>query len=208
MSAPENNGPEAESTGNPVKEMFLLAALYLPLGFFLWFSFGSALMWPAGRLVGGLLTGVYPEVFEAVVQFGKSFEVQTHVQLERLIEGRVALVTFDVNPMIYAWGMALLFGLVMATPLEGRRRLLQLAIGFAVISLVTAWGVFWNTWMILAFNAGAEGAAAVTVSGLSPTLIALCYQLGYLMLPAVVPVATWILMNRPFLEQIAFGRRT
>jgi hypothetical protein len=31
-------------------------------------------------------------------------------------------------------------------------------------------------------------------------LIALCYQLGYLMFPAVVPVATWILMNRAFIE--------
>lgn len=196
------------SAGNPVREMFILAALYLPLGFFLWFSFASALMWLPGRAVDGLLTGLYPAIFEDVVQFGKSYEVQTRIQIEQLVQGRVALITMDMNPKIFAWGMALIFGLVMATPLSGRRRFLQLLIGYALLTVVTAWGVFWNVWVNLAFGAGPEGAAAVQSVGLSPTAIALCYQLGYLMLPAITPVAAWILMNRAFLETVAFGRRT
>ncbi len=36
--------------------------------------------------------------------------------------------------------------------------------------------------------------------GLPMDMIALFYQLGYLMLPAVIPVATWILLNRAFIE--------
>lgn len=199
---------DSESTGNPVREMFLLSALYLPLGFFLWFSFGSALMWLPGRIVDGLLVGMYPDLFEAVVQFGKSYEIQTLVQFDRLVEGRIALATFDINPMVYAWGMALIFGLIMATPLSGRRRLLQLAIGYALLTIVTTWGVFWEVWVKMAFNVGPEGAAAVMAAGIPQTMIALCYQLGYLMLPAVMPVAAWILMNRAFLEEVAFDQRT
>jgi len=197
---------EEEEEGNPVKEMFLLAALYLPLGFFLWFSFGSALMWFPSKLAEWALTGLYPELFERVVQFGYQLEIQTAIRMERMVEGRVALLNNDVNPMIYAWGMALLFGLIMATPMRARIRAVQLLVAYLVISVVTAWGVFWQTWTDLAFRIGPEAAAAVAQAGPSPTLIALCYQLGYLMLPAVVPLATWILMNRPFLERVAFNR--
>lgn len=198
--------PDDGEQGNPVKEMFLLAALYLPLGFFLWFSFGSALMWFPSRLAEWALTGLYPDLFERVVQFGYQLEIQTAIRMERMVEGRVALLNNDVNPMIYAWGMALLFGLIMATPMSARVRALQLVVAYLVISVVTAWGVFWQTWTDLAFRIGPEAAAAVAQSGPSPTLIALCYQLGYLMLPAVVPLATWILMNRAFLERVAFNR--
>lgn len=196
-----------EQQGNPIKEMFLLAALYLPLGFFLWFSFASALMWFPSRISEWMLAGFHPDLFERVVQLGYKLEIQTTIRMERLVEGRVALLNNDVNPMIYAWGMALLFGLVMATPMSARRRALQLVIAYLAISLVTAWGVYWQTWTDLAFRIGPEAVAAVARSGLSPTLIALCYQLGYLMLPAVVPVATWILMNRQFLEKVAFDHR-
>ena len=195
-----------EEEGNPVKEMFLLAALYLPLGFFLWFSFGSALMWFPSKLAEWTLTGLYPDLFERVVQFGYQLEIQTAIRMERMVEGRVALLNNNVNPMIYAWGMALLFGLIMATPMGAKARALQLVVAYLMISIVTAWGIFWQTWTDLAFRIGPEAAAAVAEAGPSPTLIALCYQLGYLMLPAVVPLATWILMNRPFLERVAFNR--
>ncbi|NDY94961.1 exosortase H-associated membrane protein [Wenzhouxiangella limi] len=185
---------------NPVKEMFLLAALYLPLGFFLWFFAASLLMFPTARLADLLLTGFFGDIFERVVQLGFQLEVQTAVILEREVDGRMAAVNLYVNPMIYAWGMALLFGLIMATPLSVKRRLFQMTIGFVVVTLVTTWGVFWETLTDLAFRSSPEAGAAAAGLGLDMNLIALCYQLGYLMLPAVVPIATWILMNRAFIE--------
>ena len=186
--------------GNPVKEMFLLAALYLPMGFFLWFFAASLLMFPTARLADLLLTGIFGEVFEAVVQLGFQLEVQTSVVLSQQVDGRTAAVNLYINPMIYAWGMALLFGLIMATPLTIKRRLLQMGIGFTVVTLVTTWGVFWQTLTDLAFRSGPEAGAAAAALGLNMNMIALFYQLGYLMLPAVIPLATWILMNRAFIE--------
>lgn len=198
---------DKEPQGDPIKEMFLLAALYLPMGFFLWFYLAGALMWLPGRIAQMAMTGFFPEVFERVVQLGFHFEIQTLIRLERQVEGRTALLNGEINPMIYAWGMALLFGLIMATPLTVRQRIKQMLIGYVVVSVVTAWGVFWETWTDLAFRYGPASAQVVAASGLPTTMIALFYQLGYLMLPAVVPLATWILMNRPFLEQVAFTRR-
>ena len=200
------NAAEPEESGNPIKEMFLLAALYLPMGFFLWFYLAGVLMWLPGRIAQWAMTTLFPQVFERVVQFGFHFEIQTLIRLDRQVEGRTALLNGEINPMIYAWGMALLFGLIMATPLSVRQRLKQMVIGYLVVSVVTAWGVFWETWTDLAFRYGPESAAIVASSGPPETMIALFYQLGYLMLPAVVPLATWILMNRPFLEQVVFTR--
>ncbi|MEM7055264.1 MAG: exosortase H-associated membrane protein, partial [Pseudomonadota bacterium] len=145
--------------------------------------------------------------FERVVQLQFKFEIQTSIQMARQVEGQVALLNVFINPMIYAWGMALLFGLIMATPLTIKRRIVQMLIGYAVVSVVVIWGVFWETWKDLAFRLGPEAATMVAESSFSPTMIALFYQLGYLMLPAVVPVTCWILMNRPFLEEVVFTRK-
>jgi len=196
-----------ERADNPVKEMFILAALYLPLGFFLWFFLASGLMFPTSRLVDWLLTGLYPDIFERVVQLGFRFEVQTSVILPQQVDGQQVALNLDINPMIYAWGLALLFGLAMATPARGLRRVLQLLIGFVVVTLVTTWGVFWEVWRDMAFLMGPQAAAAVQSTNLSATAIALCYQLGYLMFPGVIPIAAWILMNRPFIEQLVESRR-
>ncbi|WP_376692669.1 exosortase H-associated membrane protein [Wenzhouxiangella sp. EGI_FJ10409] len=199
---------EEETGANPVKEMFILAALYLPLGFFLWFFMASGLMFPTSQLVEWLLTGLYPDLFEQVVQLGFHFEVQTSVVLPQEVDGQSVALNLDINPMIYAWGLALLFGLIMATPARGLRRIVQLLIGFVVVTLVTTWGVFWEIWRDMAFLMGPQAAAAVQSTNLSATAIALCYQLGYLMFPGVIPIAAWILMNRPFIELLVENRRS
>jgi len=200
----ENEHSASESESNPVKEMFLLAALYLPLGFFMWFFAASLLMLPARMVSQFVLTLFHGSVFERIFQDDFYFEIQTSVQLPNT-EGGVPLLTWDVNPMLYAWGMALLFGLIMATPLKVTQRLGQMLIGFTAVTLVTVWGVYWEVWKDMAFRWSeqfpVEVAPLMDATALNPTVIALFYQLGYLMFPAVVPMACWILMNRKFIEK-------
>lgn len=203
----EESAQAAEKSGNPVKEMFLLAALYLPLGFFLWFFMASGLMFPASRLAEWLLTGLYPDYFSGIFQAGYIFEMHSPLTVTNPQDGRLMQLTWDINPMIYAWGMALLFGLIMATPMSALRRVLQMLVALVVVTFVTVWGVFWEAWRDLAFVFGPEIGEAARQSGLSPTAIALCYQLGYLMFPGVIPIAAWILMNRPFIEKLVEHRR-
>lgn len=190
-----------DSKSNPVREMFLLALLYLPLGFFLWFFAASLVVVPARLLSELLLLGAYPDIFTQLFQDGYVFELQSSIEVTNPETGQLMPLTWVVNPMIYGWGMALLFGLIMATPLDVRRRLVQLAIGFSVITLVIVWGVFWESWRDLAFLFGPGVGQVVDDVALTPTMIALFYQMGYLMFPAVIPVATWILMNREFIDR-------
>ncbi|MDR9388733.1 MAG: exosortase H-associated membrane protein [Wenzhouxiangella sp.] len=186
--------------GNAIRQMFILALLYLPLGFFLWFFAASLLMWPSGLLAGSVLSALDGQLFERLVQLDFIFEIQTGVVLPEPVDGQQVALNLEVNPMIYAWGMALLFGLSMATPLSTLRRVAQLAVGFLVVTLITTWGVCFDALTQLAFRSGPEAAMAARGLGLSMEFIALGYQLGYLMLPGVVSVATWIVMNRAFIE--------
>jgi len=199
-NAPKENAEEEYLGGNAVRQMFILALLYLPLGFFLWFFAASLLMYPTQKMVAFLFTSLYPDVFSAVVQLDFYFEIQTLITLAQQVEGQSVALNIEVNPMIYAWGMALLFGLIMATPLNAKTRIVQMVVGFLVVSAVTSWGVFWDTLTQLAFRSGPEAAMAARGLGIPMDMIALFYQLGYLMLPAVIPVATWILLNRGFIE--------
>ena len=85
-----------------------------------------------------------------------------------------------------------------------RTRLTQLAIGYVTILAVQSWGCFWETFRTLAFDLE-HGGPVVNAIGIPPTLIALCYQFGYLILPAVVPIVLWIALNRPFIESLIAG---
>ncbi len=210
-SEPDGDTPAGDS-GYPepeysIKGMFLLAALYLPMGFFLWFFMASIVVFPAGLLSEWFLTGLFPDMFEGVEQLGFHLEIQTGIRMSEEVDGRVAALVTHINPMIYAWGIPLLFGLIMATPLGGWQRVRQCAIGFSCVIGIQVWGIVFETFRDLAFLLGPEAATAIRESWLSPTAIALCYQLGYLMLPAVTPVAAWILMNREFLEKVVLRHR-
>jgi hypothetical protein len=77
-----------------------------------------------------------------------------------------------------------------------------MALAFALIWLCQAFGMVGEALKALAFDAGAEGAAAIASVGLPPDAIAFVYQFGYLILPAVVPAALWIGLNRDFIERL------
>ena len=80
------------------------------------------------------------------------------------------------------------------------QRAVQLVAGYLAVMLVQTWGSVFETLKTLHFQLGEEGRNTLQAIGVSPDAIALGYQFGYLILPGVVPIALWILMNRRFIE--------
>ncbi len=195
------------------------ALLWLPLAFFLWFWFAAPLVWPVIRIAGFVLTHAWPALFTAVTQGGDLLDAQGHVvahagYLMQLSSGvlvnaapagepaRFGFLEPVINPMIYGYSLPLFAGLVLATPLTRWQRARQLGIGMVVIWLAQAFGVIAESMKSLALDAGPAGAEAVRRAGVPLELIALCYQFGYLILPALVPAALWIVGNRSFIEML------
>jgi hypothetical protein len=189
-------------TLSPLRHFVLAAMLWLPAAFFLWFLLAGPVVWPVARLADLLLPQLLPDAIASVMLHGAELEIETRLFTEAGPGGQQGILVFDVRPLIYAWCLPLFLGLSMATPLEGRQRLLQLLIGLPVLWLIVTWGAVFDVLKLLAFDAGPLGAAALVAEGISVEFVALGYQFGYLILPAVTPVSLWVVMNRRFLEDL------
>lgn len=187
-----------------LKAFLLQAVLWLPLAFFLWFVLRTVAVYPVVRMVAAVLTGWLPDIFSGASQNFHTVDVDTWLPAPGQFdaEGRQGLITLTSNALQYAYGVPVLIGLVMATPMTWARTFMQLAIGCAVLIPMQAFGVTTELLKIVAFETGPDGAAALAANGVSPTALALAYQFGYLILPALTPIVLWILMNRPFIEAL------
>ncbi len=195
----------------------LAAVLWLPLAFFLWFWFAGPLVWPVIQLSKLVLLHAWPSLFTAVSQGADLLDAQGRVlthsgYLMQLSSGvlvnaapvgtppRFGFLEPVVNPMIYGYALPLFAGLVLATPLTRWQRAGQIIAGGLIIWLAQTFGVVAESLKTIGMDSGPEGVAAVQRAGLPLDLIALCYQFGYLILPALVPAVLWIVFNRGFIE--------
>lgn len=214
---------------SPLRQFVLTAAFWLPAMFALWFALRSAVVFPAIRIVGAVLQSWMPEL---VTSMGQEFHeaVYSYIADVHGVAGlpasRLTVEEQHSNVLVYCYGVPLLFGLVMATPLSWARTFAQLGIGFVVLTGVIAFGLLGDVLRTMAFGVGpavhsalvsmdygpvAAAAAqaaefnmreALAGHGLGLNLVGFMYQFGYLILPTVVPVVLWILMNRRFLESL------
>ncbi len=224
---PHSPAPEFEADEVSLRRFFLLALLWLPMMFFLWFALRSPVVYPVTRTVRLLIESWIPEL---VTDVGQNFHTITYTFVVRmqdvagLPDAALAIDAQHTNVLMYCYGLPLLFGLIMATPLNWRRTFLQMGVGYLILLPMQVFGVIGDILKTLAFGIGpavqagladagfaaqaALGGQAATqyvhavlaARGLGLDAIALMYQFGYLILPAVVPIAIWIAFNRRFLE--------
>lgn len=190
---------------SPIKELFVSALLYLPLCFFIWFYTAPLLVMPAKWMASWAMQLWQEGLFNGIEQQQFLFQVQTLIFPESFNaqDAKLAVLEVTVNPMKYGYGMAVVAGLVISTPnLKLQTKLLQLVIGYTVISVIQANGVFWETCKSLLFSGGGDAFRAINETGISHDLVAAMYQMSYLILPAVVPIVIWVLLNRCFIEEI------
>ncbi len=190
---------------SPIKELFISALLYLPLCFFIWFYAAPLLVMPAKWLAMMVMSMWQDDLFNGIEQKQFLFYVQTLIFPQNFNQQDTQLAVLDVmvNPMKYGYGLAVFSGLVISMPnLRVGIKLIQLFIGFMVVSLIQANGVFWETCKSLLFSGGGDAFQAINETGISHNLVAAMYQMSYLILPAVVPVVIWVLLNRSFIEDI------
>jgi hypothetical protein len=196
--APDSGTKKAEQPEvMRISELLILSFLWMLFGFMVWYYASPWHGVPVRLLSEQLLQLVLGEDFYNIIanpDRAYLFQVQTRIDFT-FPDGARSALGFIVNPLIYGYGLPLLFGLMMATSQKLRHKLLVLLAGYAVITLVQVWGVFWQSLKTLSFNFGGEAGAAVAEAGVPEPAIALCYQLGVLILPALAPVVVWVLGN-------------
>ncbi len=196
----------ADTSQSQIRHMLVAAVLFLPLSFFIWFYSAALLVLPVHWLVEWILTHWQPDIFKEVTQHYYLLNVHTFIFPEQQFNqgaGKLAVLEVTANPMLYGYGLAVFAGLVMARPdLDWKRRFGQLLIGYVVVVSIQTWGVTWDVLKSLLFTGGPDAQEAVLAIGVNPNLIALFYQMGYLIFPAVIPVMIWIVLNRDFISEL------
>ena len=186
-----------------LSELLILASMWMMFGFMMWF-FLSAFHGTPARLASEAILGhiLGDDFYRIVVEPNQHFLYQVETQIQFTFrDGTTDALGFVVNPLIFSYGLPLLFGLVMGSDVSWLRKFVIMLIGYSVITLVQIWGVVWQSLKMLSFNFGEQTHAIVMSHGVSDSSIALGYQLGTLIFPALAPIFVWVLSNRPLVEQ-------
>ena len=184
-------------------ELLILACLWMIFGFMLWYYLSAFHGIPVRVLASKILSYLLGSDFYNIIPNPDRhylFQVQTKIPFQFPDGSREAL-GFIINPLIFGYGLPLLFGLVMASGVSLLRKLAILLGGYVAVMLIQVWGVVWQSLKMMAFNFGEETAQIISDAGISNELIALCYQLGVLILPPLVPIIIWVLANWTLIEQ-------
>jgi hypothetical protein len=186
-----------------LSELLILASLWMLFGFMLWFYLSALHGAPARIVSGAILSEILGNHFhQIVVEPNQHFLFQVETTIQYVFrDGSKDALGFVVNPLVFTYGLPLLFGLVMGSDVSWRRKAGILLIGYVVITGVQVWGVVFQSLKMLAFNFGSQTHQIVREVGVSDGVIALGYQLGTLILPALAPIFVWVLTNRALVEQ-------
>ncbi len=193
-----------------LSELLILAFLWMVFGFMLWYYLSAFHGVPVRILANEILSRWLGSDFVNIIpnpDHHYLFQVQTRISF-LFPDGSREALGFIVNPLVYGFGLPLLFGLVMASGVSFLRKMATLLIGYVCVMLIQVWGVVWQTLKMLAFNFGADAHQLVIDAGIPDELIAMCYQLGVLIFPPLVPVVLWVLANWALIEQFTGWQRS
>ncbi len=186
-----------------LSELLILASMWMLFGFMIWFYLSAFHGAPARMASEAILAHLLGSDFSRIIVEPNQhflFQVETTIQFT-FRDGTTEALGFIVNPLVYSYGLPLLFGLVMGSDVSWRRKLGIMLIGYTAITLVQIWGVVFQSLKMLAYNFGEQSHAVIISHGISDTTIAMGYQLGTLIFPALAPIFVWVLTNRPLVEQ-------
>ena len=186
-----------------LSELLILSSLWMLFGFMLWFYLSAFHGLPSRMAADAILGQILGSNFHQIVVVPEQhhlFQVETTIPFT-FRDGTTEALGFVVNPLVYSYGLPLLFGLVMGSDVGWLRKIFILLLGYVTITAVQIWGVVWQSLKMLAFNFGDQTHRIIQDAGISDSAIALSYQLGTLILPALAPIFVWVLTNRRLVEQ-------
>ena len=178
---------------------FVLAVLaWLPATFAVWYFGAPVLLWPAALLIEGIARTAFARLVTGVEQTGAMVSFVTSLRPGTGLTD--ALVSVDVNLLLYSFGMPMLAALILAAREQTWKR--HLLVGYIVLVPFIAWGGLADFLKNVAISAGPQVASQTGFSAAQREVIAFAFQFGSLILPAIVPAIVWVLMHRRFLERL------
>jgi hypothetical protein len=111
--------------------------------------------------------------------------------------GQTALLTPEINPLFYTYGLALFLALMLAE----RAKWWKILLGIAALLPFQAWGIAFEV-LAQCVQIGPDVSAQAGLSGWRMVAVGVGYQLGALIFPSLVPVVIWAASSQLISESI------
>ena len=180
-----------------LRQFVVRTFLWLPPCFAAWYvsaPYHAAVAGELARIMVNLLTA---GVVSALERSGIDLVFVTRIKVYPA-PGQAALLLPEVNPLIYTYGLAFFFALMLAER-AGWRKIL---VGAVILLPFQIWGIAFDFLSQVGVRLGPEVAAQAGLSRWHAEAIALGYQLGSLIFPSLVPVVLWGASSRMFIDSV------
>lgn len=191
----------------PIDRFLLRTLLWLGPMFVFWYWLAPLLLMPVSGWTHFILSHLFPHTIAAVEQQGTAVEIVTRLVMTAPAGGTTPTgtqgqLTFAINALKYTYGWPLLLALTLAAPTAVGEKLYRAVMGGLLLLPIPVWGLACEALKVLVFNMNPAIADQMGTTPLTRELLALAYQLGYLILPAVMPILIWAALHRDFLGEL------
>ena len=186
-----------------VKGFLFKILIWLPLIFVLWYFVTPIILLVVSFLAKATLTLTVSQAVVDVEVYEKILHIVTPFSAEKTNDVNKGQLVFEINAMKYGYGIALFTAMLLATPDKISNKLQNLYIGILILLIVQVWGVTFDVLQTLTFKLGMGIAETLNTTAFTRELIALGYQMGYLILPAITPILLWFSMYQNHLALMA-----
>ena len=190
-----------QPTFSVIGGFFIKTILALIPALALWFWAREWLIQPVGWLSTQLMMGLFPTWVAGTTLDGTTLTLLTTVELPSDRPGMSARLAPSANLLTYCYGLPMFAALLVAAGARGLWW--KLPFGALILIPFQAWGACFDLLVKVAVHFGAHSAAVTGFSALQINLIAIGYQMGFLLLPTLAPMLTWVVLERRFLATVA-----
>lgn len=185
------------TTAPSVAGFALRIGLWLPPSFAAWYFAAPYLASIAGAAAAACIGVFRPGLVASLEHVDAALVFVTSLQVHGQA-GQTGILLVEVNPLPYLAGTPLLAALMLAS----RARWWKVLAGIVLLLPFQAWGIAFDFLVHVGVKSGWEVSAQAGLAGWRAEIIALAYQLGTLIFPALAPVALWIAFDRRLFSEL------
>lgn len=179
---------------------FVRALLALAPALALWYLARNYVVMPVAWLAGAVMRYGFDGWVSGTELLGITQTLITRLTITHS-SGRMADLTPEVSVLTYCYGLPLLLALFVAARAKGLWwKLPVCAVGLLPFQ---AWGVCFGWLLQVAVQFGQQTRATTYFGEWAMNLIGLGYQIGFLLLPTLVPMLMWLYLERRFVITVA-----
>ncbi len=172
---------------------FLRTLLFLVPALALWYAARDGVVVPPTWLAREVLQHLFPSWVLGMERDGAGHVLITNLRVLAQ-NGQIGELAPDIRALSYCYGSALLPALLLASRAKGLWW--KLPAGLVLLMPFQAWGISFAWLLQVAVQSGPQVAHQAGFSSLGINLVAVGYQFGYLLFPALAPVLIWFAFDR------------